>query len=161
MARRKVTDIIDMVEAHHSATFPLRDRMEKDHSIYRLEPYDAGDGYRSFTSNEPQVMADKIVSWLTSAEMVVRIPFSGNKRDQRDTNNQKERFLTGIIRAADDNLTQRLLPSLRSQLAWYLTVRGWYAGRAMLVKNEKEETRVDITPWDPLNTYWGEGSDGL
>ena len=161
MARRKVTDIIDMVEAHHSATFPLRDRMEKDHGIYRLEPYDAGDGYRSFTSNEPQVMADKIVSWLTSAEMVVRIPFSGNKRDQRDTNNQKERFLTGIIRAADDNLTQRLLPSLRSQLAWYLTVRGWYAGRAMLVKNEKEETRVDITPWDPLNTYWGEGSDGL
>jgi len=161
LARRKVTDIIDMVEAHHSATFPLRDRMEKDHSIYRLEPYDAGDGYRSFTSNEPQVMADKIVSWLTSAEMVVRIPFSGNKRDQRDTNNQKERFLTGIIRAADDNLMQRLLPSLRSQLAWYLTVRGWYAGRAMLVKNEKEETRVDITPWDPLNTYWGEGSDGL
>ena len=161
MARRKVTDIISMVEAHHSATFPLRDRMEKDHGIYRLEPYDAGDGYRSFTSNEPQVMADKIVSWLTSAEMVVRIPFSGNKRDQRDTNNQKERFLTGIIRAADDNLTQRLLPSLRSQLAWYLTVRGWYAGRAMLVKNEKEETRVDITPWDPLNTYWGEGSDGL
>ena len=150
-----------MVEAHHSATFPLRDRMEKDHGIYRLEPYDAGDGYRSFTSNEPQVMADKIVSWLTSAEMVVRIPFSGNKRDQRDTNNQKERFLTGIIRAADDNLMQRLLPSLRSQLAWYLTVRGWYAGRAMLVKNEKEETRVDITPWDPLNTYWGEGSDGL
>ena len=161
MARRKVTDIIDMVEAHHSATFPLRDRMEKDHGIYRLEPYDAGDGYRSFTSNEPQVMADKIVSWLTSAEMVVRIPFSGNKRDQRDTNNQKERFLTGIIRAADDNLTQRLLPSLRNQLAWYLTVRGWYAGRAMLVKNEKKETRVDITPWDPLNTYWGEGPDGL
>ena len=150
-----------MVEAHHSATFPLRDRMEKDHGIYRLEPYDAGDGYRSFTSNEPQVMADKIVSWLTSAEMVVRIPFSGNKRDQRDTNNQKERFLTGIIRAADDNLTQRLLPSLRNQLAWYLTVRGWYAGRAMLVKNEKKETRVDITPWDPLNTYWGEGPDGL
>ena len=161
MARRKVTDIIDMVEGHHSATFPLRDRMEQDHKLYRLEPYDAGDGYRSYTSNEPQVMADKIVSWLTSAEMVVRIPFSGNEREQRDTNNQKERFLTGILRAADDNLCMRLMPSVRNQLAWYLAVRGWYAGRALLIKNQKEETRVDVTPWDPLNTYWGEGPDGL
>ena len=161
LARRKPTDIIEMVEGHHSATFPLRDRMEQDHKLYRLEPYDAGDGYRSYTSNEPQVMADKIVSWLTSAEMVVRIPFSGNERDQRDNNNQKERFLTGILRAADDNLTMRLLPALRDQLAWYTTVRGWYAGRALLVKNDKGDTRVDITPWDPLNTYWGEGPDGL
>ena len=150
-----------MVEGHHSATFPLRDRMEQDHKLYRLEPYDAGDGYRSYTSNEPQVMADKIVSWLTSAEMVVRIPFSGNEREQRDTNNQKERFLTGILRAADDNLCMRLMPSVRNQLAWYLAVRGWYAGRALLIKNQKEETRVDVTPWDPLNTYWGEGPDGL
>ena len=78
-----------MVEAHHDATFPLRDRMEQDHRLYRLEPYDAGDGYRSYTSNEPQVMADKISSWLTAAEMVVRIPFSGNEREQTNTNNQK------------------------------------------------------------------------
>ena len=161
LARRKPTDIIDMVESHYDATFPLRDRMEQDHKLYRLEPYDAGDGYRSYTSNEPQVMADKIVSWLTSAEMVVRIPFSGNERDQRDTNNQKERFLTGVMRAADDNLCARLLPTVRSQLAWYITMRGWYAGRALLIKNSKEETKIDITPWDPLNTFWGEGPDGL
>ena len=161
MARRKATDIIQMVEAHHDATEPLRSRMEQDHRLYRLEPYDAGDGYRSYTSNEPQVMADKIASWLTTAEMVVRIPFSGNERDQRDTNNQKERFLTGIMRAADDSLCMRMLPSIRNQLAWYLTVRGWYAGRALLIKTPDEETRVDITPWDPLNTYWGEGPDGL
>ncbi len=150
-----------MVESHYNATYPLRDRMEQDHRLYRLEPYDAGDGYRSYTSNEPQVMADKIVGWLTSAEMVVRIPFNGNQREQRDTNNQKERFLTGIMRAADDNLSARLLPSVRNQLSWFLTVRGWYAGRAILIKNEKEETKVDITPWDPLNTFWGEGPDGL
>ena len=110
MARRKATDIIEMVEAHYNATEPLRDRMEQDHRLYRLEPYDAGDGYRSYTSNEPQVMADKIVSWLTAAEMVVRIPFSGGERDQRDANNQKERFLTGILKAADDILCNRRKP---------------------------------------------------
>jgi len=161
MARRKATDIIEMVEAHYNATEPLRDRMEQDHRLYRLEPYDAGDGYRSYTSNEPQVMADKIVSWLTAAEMVVRIPFSGGERDQRDANNQKERFLTGILKAADDNLSNRRKPSVRDQLSWFITVRGWYAGRALLAKNKNEETRIDITPWDPLNTFWGEGSDGL
>ena len=161
MARRKVTDIIDMVDSHYTSTYPLRDRMEQDHKLYRLEPYDAGDGYQSYTSNEPQVMADKIVSWLTGAEMVVRIPFSGNERDQRDADNQKERFLTGIIRAADENLCMRLLPPIRDQLAWYITLRGWYAGRALLIKTKDEETRVDITPWDPLNTFWGEGPDGL
>ena len=161
MARRKATEIIDMVESHYTSTYPLRDRMEQDHKLYRLEPYDAGDGYRSYTSNEPQVMADKIISWLTSAEMVVRIPFSGNERDQRDADNQKERFLTGIIRAADENLSMRLLPPLRDQLAWYTTLRGWYAGRVLLVKNDKGETNIDITPWDPLNTFWCEGDDGL
>ena len=161
MARRKATEIIDMVENHYTSTYPLRDRMEQDHKLYRLEPYDAGDGYRSYTSNEPQVMADKIISWLTSAEMVVRIPFSGNERDQRDADNQKERFLTGIIRAADENLSMRLLPPLRDQLSWYTTLRGWYAGRVLLVKNDKGETNIDITPWDPLNTFWCEGDDGL
>ena len=161
MARRKATEIIDMVESHYTSTYPLRDRMEQDHKLYRLEPYDAGDGYRSYTSNEPQVMADKIISWLTSAEMVVRIPFSGNERDQRDADNQKERFLTGIIRAADENLSMRLLPPLRDQLSWYTTLRGWYAGRVLLVKNDKGETNIDITPWDPLNTFWCEGDDGL
>ena len=161
MARRKATEIIDMVESHYTSTYPLRDRMEQDHKLYRLEPYDAGDGYRSYTSNEPQVMADKIISWLTSAEMVVRIPFSGNERDQRDADNQKERFLTGIVRAADENLSMRLLPPLRDQLAWYTTLRGWYAGRVLLIKNDKGETNIDITPWDPLNTFWCEGDDGL
>jgi hypothetical protein len=161
VARRKATEIIDMVENHYTSTYPLRDRMEQDHKLYRLEPYDAGDGYRSYTSNEPQVMADKIISWLTSAEMVVRIPFSGNERDQRDADNQKERFLTGIVRAADENLSMRLLPPLRDQLAWYTTLRGWYAGRVLLVKNDKGETNIDITPWDPLNTFWCEGDDGL
>lgn len=161
MARRKPSEIIDMVEAHYTSTYPLRDRMEQDHKLYRLDPYDAGDGYRSYTSNEPQVMADKIISWLTSAEMVVRIPFSGNERDQRDADNQKERFLTGVLKAADENLSMRLLPPIRDQMAWYVTLRGWYAGRALLIKNKEGETKVDVTPWDPLNTFWGEGQDGL
>ena len=42
MARRKPEDIVDLVEAHYDATEPLRQRMQDDHALYRLEPYDAG-----------------------------------------------------------------------------------------------------------------------
>ena len=62
MARRKVEDILDLVEAHATVTEPLRNRMDIDHQLYRLSPYDAGDGYQSYTSNEPQTYADKIIS---------------------------------------------------------------------------------------------------
>ena len=161
MAKRKPTEIINMVDDHHDATYPMRDRMDDDHRLYRLEPYDAGDGYQSYTSNEPQVFADKIISFLTSSELIVRIPANGNEREQRQINNDKERFLIGALRSADDTLCMRMVPRIRDQLAWYIVLRGWYAGRVLLVKDKEEKTTIDITPWDPINTYWGESSSGL
>ena len=161
MAKRKVEDIVRMVEDHYEATEPLRQRMDTDHQLYRLEPYDAGDGYQSYTSNEAQTYADKIIAWLTTADLIVRIPPSGNPRNSREVNNKKERFLIGALRAADERLCMRLNPPLQSQLAWYIALRGWYAGRALLVKRNDEETYVDVTPWDPMHTYWGTDSEGL
>ena len=161
MARRKPEDIVELVEAHYDATEPLRDRMEEDHALYRLAPYDAGEGYQSYTSNEPQTFADKVMGWISGAEMTVRIPHDGADEELRDKNDQKERFLIGILRAADERLCSMMQPSLRDQLAWYAVIRGWYSGRALLAKREDGSTYVDITPWDPLHTYWGIGPDGL
>ena len=62
MPRLKPEDIIDKVEAHYDSTHPLRARMDADHQLYKLDPYDAGDGYKSYTSNEPQTYADKIIA---------------------------------------------------------------------------------------------------
>ena len=150
-----------MVDDHHDSTYPMRDRMDEDHRLYRLEPYDAGDGYQSYTSNEPQGYADKIISFLTSAELIIRIPADGNDREQRDINNNKERFLIGALRSADDTLCMRMVPRVRDQLAWHMCIRGWYAGRSLLIKEKDGSTTIDITPWDPINTYWGESSSGL
>jgi len=161
MARRKVEDIISLVDSHYDSTEPLRSRMDADHDLYRLAPYDAGDGYQSYTSNEPQTYADKIISWLSSADRVIRIPPAGNPRNTREVNNDKERFIIGALKAADERLVRRLLPRLQDQLAWYITLRGWYAGRALLVKNDNDETHIDITPWDAMHTYWGTDSEGL
>ena len=161
MARRKPEDIIALVEGHYDATEPLRQRMQDDHALYRLEPYDAGEGYQSYTSNEPQTFAEKIIGWISGADMTVRIPHDGADPDLRERNDLKERFLIGIERAANERLCHMMLPELRDQLAWYSAIRGWYAGRALLAKRPDGSTYVDVTPWDPLHTYWESGPDGL
>ena len=161
MAKRKVEDIISAVEDHYEATEPLRSRMDSDHKLYRLSPYDAGDGYQSYTSNEPRTYADKIMSWLVSADRVIRVPPNGNPRNNREINNDKERFVIGALKAAEERVCMSLMPSIQAQISWYITLRGWYAGRALLVKNDDGDTYVDVTPWDPMHTYWGVDCDGL
>jgi len=161
MARRSVEDIMDLVETHYDVTESLRSRMDSDHKLYRLDSYDAGDGYRSYTSNEPQTYADKVISWLSEADRIIRIPPNGNPRNTREINNDKERFIIGALASADERLSNRLLPSLQRQLAWYIALRGWYAGRALIVKRDEDTTYIDVTPWDPMHTYWGTDSDGL
>ena len=158
---RTSSDITKLVEDHHDATYPFRDRMQSDYDLYTLTDYDAGDGYESYTSNEPRTYADKIVSWLASAELTIRIPNIEEAREQREVNDAKEKFLIGVIRAADERLRRRLQPSVREQLAWFISLRGWYAGRALLHTDSKDRTQIDITPWDIMHTYWGEGEEGL
>lgn len=162
MARRiKPEEIINKVEGHYDSTEPLRSRMESDYSLYRLDPYDAGDGFHSYTSNEPSTYADKIISFLSSSEMVARIPNLTEDRERRENNNKKERFFLGALRHANERLTKQMKPSLKSQMAWFITLRGWYAGRAIIMKDKDEKSFIDITPWDPMHTYWGVGANGL
>ena len=93
--------------------------------------------------------------------MIVRIPPAGNPRNSREVNNDKERFIIGALKSANERLMKRLQPCLQDQLSWYTTLRGWYAGRALLVKRDDNDTFIDITPWDPMHTYWGTDGDGL
>lgn len=159
--RKTADEIAKLVEGHREATYPFRERMQDDYDLYIMRPYDAGDGYESYTSNEPRTYADKIISWMSAAELVIRIPNIEEPREEREINDAKEKFLIGILRAADERLRRRLQPSLREQLAWYIALRGWYAGRALLHIDSKGRTQVDITPWDAMHTYWGEGEEGL
>lgn len=162
MAKKpKAEEIINKVEAHYDSTEPLRSRMDQDYSIYRLDPYDAGEDFHNYTSNEPATFADKIVSFLNASELTARIPVNSQEREQREANDQKERFFIGTLRSADERLKMAIQPDVKSQLAWYITLRGWYAGRALLTKNKEGKTFVDITPFDPMHTYWSSGYDGL
>ena len=161
MVRKTADEIVNLVEAHREATYPMRDRMQDDYDLYIMRPYDAGDGYESYTSNEPRTYADKIISWMAAAELIIRIPNLEEPRDMREMNDAKEKFLIGLFRGADERLRRRMQPSLREQLSWYIALRGWYAGRALFHVDSKERVQIDITPWDIMHTYWGEGEEGL
>ena len=78
--------------------------MQDDHSLYRLDPYDAGEGYQSYTSNEPHTYAQKVIGWIVGAEMTVRIPHDQADPELREKNDIKERNIAiqkATIRAAE------------------------------------------------------------
>jgi hypothetical protein len=171
VALRTPEDIVDAVNRHDNVTEALRSRMEADYALYRLEDYTGGskndpdntklDGFRKYTSNDPRTFAQKIISLLTTSQVLIKVPQDDSVSEERNTNNDKERFLIGMIRAANEYLRRRMLPTIHNQLAFFTSIRGYYAGRCLLVKREEGDTYVDITPWDPLHTYWSMGGDGL
>ena len=91
--RKTADQIVKLVEGHRESTYPFRDRMQDDYDLYIMRPYDAGDGYESYTSNEPRTYADKIISWMASAELIIRIPNIEEPREMRSVNDAKEKFL--------------------------------------------------------------------
>ena len=161
-------EIIRAVERHEEQTLSLRDRMEGDYRLYRLEPYQEVDGYgqpvegfRSYTSNAPQVYADKVIQWIARAEFGIRIPQGGRTRAQRAVDALKEKWTWGLMRSVDRRIQQRMEPPMRDLTAFHNVVRGMVAGRWLMMNTASGETLVDMTPWDPLHTYWAVGTEGL
>ena len=161
MAKCTPEEIIEAVQHHADETDALRVRMESDYELYNLAEYDAGDGYESYTSNSPQVYADKIVGWLTNHEIIIRMPYNNSHEIDRLRFDAKEKFLIGLFRANDERLTELIQPSAQQSLCWFISMRGWYAARVLLMKDDEGETYPDFTPWDPLHTFWCMNGKGL
>lgn len=155
-------EIAALVEAHERYAMELHVRMEDDWDLVTLKPFDAGEGYRSYTSNEPLTFFTKITAALTSGEVSVRVASEKSQKEERGRESAKERFVIGILKANDERLAKLGQPSLLEILASFVNLRGWYSGRYLLVKDPLSgETHVDITPWDPLHVSWGMGPSGL
>lgn len=148
-------EIIALVQKQEDNTSTLRDRMERDYDIATLAPFDAGEGYASYTSNNPASLLDKLISWMTSAVMIPQFTYGAAQKPERKVMDAAERFLVGCLRSNDERLALMLESPLREQLASFICMRGWGACRALLVKDKYGQTYVDVTPWDPLHTYWG------
>ncbi|MDP2662637.1 MAG: hypothetical protein Q8R28_18115 [Dehalococcoidia bacterium] len=157
----------EMVKQASNAMEDLRIRMEADYRWWRLEwnddRWDGGppDDYSTYVSNDPWTFANRIIAILSSARVLARVPYGSQDEAQRDNGRAKEKFFTGAVNMANDLLRRRLQPLLQPTLAWQAAIRGWVAGRALLLKREDDSTYVDITPFDPLHTYYESGPDGL
>ena len=152
--RRKMQDMWDS-----SGFTNRRTRMEEDYNLYSLKPFDAGDGYQSYTSNQPKVVADKIISWMNDSRMIVTAPLS-QRVSEKDSGDSKEKYIVGAMNMADSRLIARGMLPVKSQMAAHITLRGWFAGRAVLNKR-KDKTYVDITPFAPLRVVFEQDEDGI
>ena len=65
------------------------------------------------------------------------------------------------MRAVDRRIRQRMEPPMRDLTAFHNVVRGMVAGRWLMMNTASGETVVDMTPWDPMHTYWSVGAEGL
>ena len=157
-ANRLVQDIKDKFKTPGFST--RRSRMEDDYGLYRMNTYDAGEGYQSYTSNAPRILADKIISYLSQASMAVRVNLAAN-HEARESGVMKEKFVIGSLNLADERMERLGQPGIRQQIAFFLTLRGWYAGRAVLNKRSDGSTYVDITPFDPLHVAYELDDDGI
>lgn len=140
--------------------------MDEDYGLWRLNTYagdDALDAFEIYTSSDPKTYALKVTALLSSAKLVVRVPPDKGQRAQRRVNNDKERFIIGLLLAADMRLQALMEPLLQDALGWFITIRGYFAGLALLVKagGVHDPATPVIQPWDPRHTYWAMGKDGL
>jgi len=139
----------------------LRGRWEDDFSLYRLQPYNAGKGYYSYTSNSPRVLIDKLIGLLTGAKLHIRVPISVLTDDERRIAANAERFFYGALNLNDERLFAVGLPSLREQMTWYAINRGSFFIKTFVYKNEKGKTITAVSAYDPYNVAYGQAKDGL
>jgi len=161
----KVNDIVKAVDSFRNDTtfLQLQARWEQDYDLWRLQPYNAGKGYYSYTTNSPRVLADKLISMLVESHLLIRVPDEAIlNEEQRKVSNNVERLLYGALNINHDILASLPgKPSLRAIKAWYAVVRGGYATRPYVYKNDEGKTIPEIAIWDIYNVAYGQDSKGV
>ena len=160
----KAAEIQSAVSSFRTNTnwLKLKSRWQSDFSLYRLAPYNAGAGYYSYTSNSPRIIADKAISILESSKLIVRIPEELLTEEEKEIANDCERFIYGALNQNDEE--SFYIPekrTLRQLKAWYAVVRGGFAERIYVHKDEDGETKPEIAVWDIYNTAYGTDDKGI
>jgi hypothetical protein len=145
-----------------TAFLALRSRWETDFDLFSLEPYDAGRNYISYTSNSPKNLANKALGMLNEAKLIIRVPEEVLTDEDKETANNIERFLYGVVNINDDfNELFPDTPTLRGMLSWYAALRGSVVVRPYVRKMDDGSTLPEIAVWDPYNVAYGIGKNGL
>ena len=156
----------DVISAHKSfqkdtSFIKKKRRWEDDFNLMRQKPYSAGKGYYSYTSNAAVTLGNKVVSLLSTAKLIIRIPQEVLTADERAIASNMERFCYGMLNQNDADLMKLGMPNLREQISWFSSYRGTIVCVVRLFKGEDGKTRCSIIPWDIYNVSYGYGSDGI
>ncbi len=137
-------------------------RWQQDFELWRLKQYNAGRGYYSYTTNAPRNLANKAISMMTEAKLLIRIPEELLQEKEQETAVNVERFMHGVLTLNDERFMRMPdMPSLKSQMAWHIAIRGSFAIRPYVYKNKKGKTMIDIAVWDMYNVAYGKGATGV
>ena len=146
-------DLVKLVDRMELERSVLHTRMDQDVSRWRGDPYvgdDALDGFAKFTSNAARTYADWAVSVLTGAERTVRVYQGAAHKQQRQISGMKEMFVLGVLKAVDERRANLLQPRLVDSLAWQTCIRGRYAQRVLLIKE-------NVPPGEQASSLGGAG----
>lgn len=151
---------VDTIYTHSTE---WRDRMEDDYELWRMDwqgmSSDEGK-WDEFTDNYARVLADYVINALFDAKRRLWIPMDAEKKKERTSLSNTERFATGALHLADRILTSSPeTNNSQSSLTWDGTIRGAGAGRYFMWQDDDGEVVSDLEIWDPLHLYWISGTD--
>lgn len=137
----------------------VHDRMDADYSLYTLDRWqpdlaDALSPEDIYTTNEPRVLAEKIISFITATELVVRVPNDEAQERQESANDLAEHLAIGMLNNVERRHRRFGYPPIVDALAFFTVVRGRFAAaRAVLRKRPNGDTFEDILPLDPRHLF--------
>ena len=145
---------------------PLFNRMHRDYEDYwvlkewepdlddQIMPEDA------YTTNQPRVLAQKIIAFIAETNMVVRVPNDDAPKSQEERNKLTENLSIGMLANIDRRMRRNGDPRIQRQMAWHSVVRGRYViARAFLRKRPNGETFEDVLPIDPAQFVFQPGEE--
>lgn len=150
-----VADVLNKIETLFDQDQPLHDRMDMDYSSWRLTHFvpdeeEGVDPEDAYTTNSLRTLADKVESFISGSEVVIRVNNDAADEQKRAANDNLERLVIGMHRQINKRLQRKGDPLLIAQLAWYSTVRGGrLAARSLLRKRPNGDTFAEILPLDP------------
>ena len=148
----------------------LNQRQAYDQDLYDLIPFNGevaldedltSNKYRTYTSNEPQVVANKLIKLALSSKLTFKITTGRETEEKRTLNQGKKDFLYAALKMGEKTQMKYQRGGIKEQLTYYIAMRGWFAGRSLLRPGADGNTMVDIMPWDPMQVVWDVGPDGL
>ena len=148
-------DITGRIQQKFRDLAAVHQRMDADYSLYTLDEWrpDVTESLSLedvYTTNEPRVLAEKVISFITATELVVRVPNDDAQERQESANDLVEQLAVGMLNNIDRRHRRLGQPPVVDALAFYSVVRGRYAAaRAVLRKRPNGETFEDILPLDP------------